>query len=166
MAPGEVNIASKSMPGTGIPQLLVRAVLAGSPAKVWSVVDDCNGYRRSMPRVVASRELSRTPGTVQCEMTVDMPFPFQDMVSVSDSVLTLQPGRWHRTFRQLRGDYVKNDGYWLLTPCGADQTLVEYQVHAILGAAIPDVLVRRGQLTAMRDMMRRLGELSGPAEPR
>lgn len=154
------------MVGTGIPQLLVRAVLPAPPAKVWDVVDNCAGYRRSMPRVVASRELSRTPASVQCEMTVGMPFPFQDMVSVSESVLTLQPGRWHRTFHQVRGDYVKNDGYWLLAGCGADQTLVEYQVHAILGGSIPDVLVRRGQLTAMRDMMRRLGELVAPGESR
>ncbi len=158
---GEVTIASKAMPNTGIPQLLLHTVLAAPPAKIWAVVDDCAGYRRTMPRIKEARELSRTPTAILCEMTVDMPFPFDDLVSVTESVPTLQPGRWYRAFRQLRGDYLKNEGYWLLTPCGTESTLVEYQLHAVLPGAIPDVLVRRGQPNALRDMVRRISDALG-----
>lgn len=152
----DVEITSKPMPGTGIPQWTVRAVIQAKPEQVWRIVDDCNGYHRTMPRVTWSRELSRTANRVICRTKVHMPFPLSDLESESEGLNTISPGRWQREFRHLSGDFVKNDGTWTLTPAGpaGEQTTVVYVLHSIPTSHVPDSMVRSGQAAAMRELMK------------
>lgn len=159
---GEYRIKNKAMPGTGIPQITVMGVMEAPPDKVWRIIDDCNGYRRSMPRIIRSKELSRTGGRVICQTEVEMPFPFSNLHSESESMSTVAEGKWSRSFHQTRGDYAKNEGAWQLTPCGdGDQhTRVEYVVHAVIRTAVPDALVRSGMKSAMGDLYKKINQLA------
>jgi hypothetical protein len=162
LAVGEYRIKNKAMPGTGIPQVSVVGVMEASPEKVWRIIDDCNGYRRSMPRVIRSKELSRSGGKVICQTEVEMPFPFSNLHSEAESISVIGPGDWSRTFRQTRGDYAKSEGSWHLTPCGAanEHTRVDYVVHAIVRTAVPDALVRSGMKSAMGDLYKKINQLA------
>jgi len=162
MTVGEYRIKNKAMPGTGIPQVSVVGVMEAPPEKVWRIIDDCNGYRRSMPRVIRSKELSRSGGKVICQTEVEMPFPFSNLQSEAESISVMEPGKWSRSFHQTRGDYAKNEGTWLLTPCGAanEHTRVDYVVHAIVRTAVPDALVRSGMKSAMGDLYKKLNQLA------
>ncbi len=161
---GEVRVATTAVAGSGIPQLTVHGVLAAPPERVWAIVDDCSSYRRSMPKVMASREILRSGAKSHCETTVRMPFPFSNLEGVSESVSTVEAGRWLRTFRHLRGDYHKNDGQWLLTACGpsAEHTWVEYRLHSLPKVSVPDGLMRRGQIDAMHEMFGKIKALVKP----
>ena len=157
-----VTVTSKAIAGSTLPQWTVRAVVPAPASAVWNVVDDCANYKRSMPRVVASRVVSRTPTRVVCHTTVGMPFPFSNLQSESEGLVAVTAGRWQRDFRHLTGDFVKNDGSWTLTPTGADgqHTQVVYVLHSIPAISVPDALIRRGQESAMHELMRNVARLA------
>ena len=159
----DVTVTPKAVAGTAIPQWIVRATILAPPAAVWKVVDDCANYKKSMPRIIASKELSRTATRVVCQTTVGMPFPLSNLQSDSEATIALAPGRWHREFRHLTGDFVKNDGSWTLTPTGPDgqHTQVIYVLHSIPANHVPDALVRRGQQAAMAELMHNVARLAG-----
>jgi ribosome-associated toxin RatA of RatAB toxin-antitoxin module len=158
----DISVVGKAMPGTSIPQWTVQAVVHAPPADVWKVVDDCGNYKRSMPRIAKSRELSRTATKVMCESTVKMPIPFSNLESVSEATLALQPGRWERQFRHVSGDFKKNDGSWLLTPAGPDGqwTQFVYVLHSLPDVNLPDAFVRRGQAAAMIELIQNVARLA------
>lgn len=159
---GEVRVVPKAVPGSTIPQLHVTAVMDAAPDKVWRVITDCNGYKHSMPRTIASKEIARTGARSVCETEIHMPFPFANLHSQAEFVDTVTPTRWTRTYRQLRGDYVKSEGTWVVTPCGPEgsQSLVEYELHAVLKVVVPDSLIRRGQVSAMHEMFGKIRQLA------
>lgn len=159
---GEVRVLSKAVPGSSVPQLYVSAVMDSPPERVWKIISDCNGYKNSMPRTIASKEIAKGGGRSVCETEIHMPFPFANLHSQAEFVDTVAPGRWVRTFRQLRGDYVKSEGSWTITPCGPDgsQSLVGYELHAILKVVLPDSMVRRGQVAAMHEMFGKIRQLA------
>ena len=159
---GEVKVVSRAVTGSSVPQLHVSAVLDSPPERVWKIITDCNGYKNSMPRTIASREIAKTGARSVCETEIHMPFPFANLHSQAEFVDTAGPGRWMRTFRQLRGDYVKSEGNWIVTPCGPDgsQSLVDYELHAVLKVALPDSMVRRGQIAAMHEMFGKIRQLA------
>ena len=159
---GQARVVPKTMTGSSIPQLHVTVVLDALPEKVWRVITDCNGYKHSMPRTIASKEIARTGARSVCETEVHMPFPFANLHSQVEFVDTVVAGRWSRTYRQLRGDYTKSEGSWVVTPCGPDgsQSLVEYEMHAVLRVAVPDGMIRRGQVSAMHEMFGKIRQLA------
>ncbi len=159
---GQVRVVSTAVAGSGVPQLHVTVVIDAAPEKVWRVITDCNGYKHSMPRTIASKEISRAGARSVCETEVHMPFPFANLNSQSEFVDTVVAGRWSRTYRQLRGDFTKSEGSWVVTPCGPDasQTLVDYELHAIPKVAVPDSLIRRGQVSAMHEMFGKIKQLA------
>lgn len=159
---GEVRVVSKAVAGSSVPQLHVSAVMDSPAERVWKIISDCNGYKNSMPRTIASKEIAKGGGRSVCETEIHMPFPFANLHSQAEFVDTLAQGRWVRTFRQLRGDYVKSEGSWTVTPCGPDgsQSLVAYELHAILKVVLPDSMVRRGQVAAMHEMFGKIRQLA------
>lgn len=160
-AQGDPRIISRAVPGSGIPRLEVVGTIAAKPDSVWQIVTDCNGYKRSMPRIVRSRELSRSAGKVRCQTEVGMPFPFSNLHSESENNAQITPGRWQMDFHQVKGDYRINEGSWVLQPCGADgaSTVVTYTVHAVTQTVVPDAIVRRGMRSAMFEMFRKITAL-------
>ncbi len=159
----DIHVSAKEVPGTSIPQWTVHAVIAAPPEAVWKVVDDCTNYKRSMPRVAVSKELSRVGNRTQCETTVHMPFPLSDLHGVSEAHSEVAAGSWRRTFKHLRGDYEVSDGSWLLKPLPGDpqRTQVVYVLHSIPKTNLPARLMRKGQADAMADLMHSVAKVAG-----
>lgn len=159
--PGQPKVTAKPVAGSGIPKMEVVATIAAKPDNVWQVVSDCNGYKRSMPRIVRSREVSRSAGKVRCQTEVNMPFPFSNLHSESENHEHVSPGQWKMDFHQVKGDYRINEGSWVLQPCGSDgaSTSVTYTVHAVTQTVVPDAIVRRGMRAAMFEMVRKISAL-------
>lgn len=138
-----------------MPRITVQFVVDAPPEKVWKIVSDCAAYPKSMPRVKKTKEVLRQGNRSHCEMTADMPFPFEDLQDVSEHVATVTQGRWYDSFTLLTGTYLKKEGSWTLTPFDEQnkRTRVTYVGHSVPITRIPDGMMRRGQLSAMRDIV-------------
>ena len=158
VAAGEVIVTTKRVEGYSIPQVGVDCVIDVPPERVWALVDDCNGYRNTMPRVADSAELERTGTRSLCKWTVAMPFPFANVSTLVEARSVVSAGGWKRDFKQLSGDFVRNEGYWHLTPFGSDgkRTRIDYRLHVVMSTLVPDSLIKRGQISAMHDMIRKM----------
>ena len=155
LAAGEVIVTPHRVEGFAIPALTVDAVLDAPPERVWALVDDCYGYRNTMPRVAESVETERVGTRSICKWKVVMPFPFSDITTVVEAKSVATPARWQRDFHQISGDFVRNEGYWRLERFGADgkRTRVSYRLHAVMSSMVPDGFVKRGQVKAMHEMI-------------
>jgi len=171
LARGEVVISTEVVQGSPLPRVRVLAVIEAPPARVWQVIDRVADYRRTMGGVKQSTEISREPveggagGTGTCvrsggaslecgaerakcervraRITVKLPFPLQDLTSVTEAVHTVDPDRrYERRWQLVEGDYHENQGGWVLEPFAADdrRTLVRYTLHAVPTIRIPAAL--------------------------
>ncbi len=166
---GDIVVTTRVVAGSPIPEATVRAVIDAPPEKVWSVVQDCANYKTTMPNIAASVEVSREkpvaadgPDAAEvrtCRVVADLPFPFADLTSVTRGVHRIVPGKsWSRTWQLVSGDYVTNEGHWLVKPWGEDgkQSLVEYRIHAVPKVSLPDWLVSAIEEGKMPEMMKNL----------
>ncbi|MSP91513.1 MAG: hypothetical protein EXR79_06890 [Myxococcales bacterium] len=160
LAKGEVLVSTREVAGCDLPEVTAQAVVDAPPEKVWRIIDDCNQYKRHMPRVSASKELERKGTTIQCEVTVDMPFPLSDLTAVTQAEHVVGPPRWSRTWKLVRGDYDRNEGAWTLTAfdAAATRTRVTYRLLVAPKTLVPNALVKKAQLSTLRDLMNRLRE--------
>ena len=53
-APGQVEVKSYEVAGSGAPRIVARAVLDVPMKKLWAIVSDCAAYKGRLPRVIAS----------------------------------------------------------------------------------------------------------------
>jgi ribosome-associated toxin RatA of RatAB toxin-antitoxin module len=155
LAAGEVVVTPHRVEGYSIPALSVECVIDVPAEKVWALVDDCYGYRKTMPRVAESVETERAGANSICKWRVSMPFPFSDINTVVAAKSVASPTRWQRDFHQVSGDFVRNEGYWRLERFGPDgkRTRVNYRLHAVMASVVPDGFVKRGQVKAMHEMI-------------
>jgi len=150
----------------GYDEVVLRAVLNAPPARVWRLVSNCGNFARTMPRIKASREISRRRDGngvehVVCRTTVDMPFPYSDPTSVTEAIHTVKNDRWSRRWWLLRGDYKENKGSWVLTPFKRDpqRTFLTYRVIGVPKAWVPDWIRRSAQKRTLPRMIQRFREL-------
>jgi ribosome-associated toxin RatA of RatAB toxin-antitoxin module len=159
---GEVIVTSRAVKGSDTPEMVARALIAAPPAKVWNIVSHCADYPRTMPRIKAAKELSRKGDKVVCKVTIEMPFPYSDLTSVSEATHTVSPARYARVWRFLSGDYKANSGSWVLTPYQGDpkRTLAVYRIHAEPKPWIPAWIRKKAQQRTIPEMMERLRKLT------
>ena len=159
---GEVEIATRTVPGSTLPEVTAHGLIEAPPERVWAILQDCGNYQKTMLRVARSKELSRQGQKVVCEVEIALPFPLANLVGVTESTHVIGPPNWTRTWHLLRGDYEVNEGAWTLSRYRDDpkRTLAVYRVHAIPKSSVPDAILRRGQRTAIPDMFRHLRELT------
>ncbi len=158
---GEIITGQEAVEGSEVPAATLQAVVDAPPEQVWRIVSDCGGYQKSMPRIAASKELSREGDTVICEVTADLPFPLADLTAKTRAEHAVVPGKkWSRTWTLEEGDYHENRGSWTLTPFDEDpaRTLVQYRVQAKPKVPIPQSLARSFQTRALPDVVKRLRE--------
>jgi ribosome-associated toxin RatA of RatAB toxin-antitoxin module len=153
-------------PTAGAPTYVAEGVVAAPPAEVWVLVSKCADYVHNMPRIAASRELSRegderTQSIAVCEVTADVPFPLSDLTSVTRATMTVDAanGSYTRAWTLLRGDYTVNDGSWRLVPVdGGAKTQVTYRIHVKPNVSLPDSLVAASQKTTLPQVIQYLRE--------
>lgn len=148
---GEILISQKPVAGSEMPESTVRAVVNVPPAKVWAFLDKCDLYKRYMPRTKASRELSRKGNIIVCEVTVDMPWPLDDLTSKTRAVHTVRPTWMQRKWSLISGNYNKNSGSWTVTPFdkAGTRSMVVYQMHAEPKVSIPKWIQRKASKSTL-----------------
>lgn len=129
---GEILTRTRPVAGRSVPWMKASGLVDAPPAEVWPVLDDCARYKDTMPRTVESEELERHGDHILCRATVDMPFPFTELVTETDAVQTIEPGKlYRREWKQRSGDFNVNEGRWTLEPWrGGRCTLATYEVLA------------------------------------
>ncbi|MEY3014850.1 MAG: hypothetical protein RIT45_3585 [Pseudomonadota bacterium] len=161
---GEVIIRAYAVKGSELPRTKLRAVINAPMEKVWAVIERCNDYKRTMVRVIESKELSRKGNVVTCRVKVDMPWPIDDLAATTRAVHTAVPGKsYSRVWSLVDGDYKANEGGWKLTPWGdkPGRTYVEYEVYAVPKIAVPVWIQKKAARSALTDLIERLRKFSG-----
>lgn len=148
---GEVVVATRIPEDSNVVYVVSEGVVDAPPERVWALIEKCDGYAGTMPRIAASSELARqeTPkGTVvRCRVTADMPFPIPDLTSTTEARHTVGGGRYERAWTLIEGDYHTNAGRWVLTPFADDQTrtLARYELALEPKMPAPKSLVESAQ---------------------
>jgi ribosome-associated toxin RatA of RatAB toxin-antitoxin module len=158
LAKGEVVIATRAVKGSETPEYITKAVIDAPPAKVWNIISRCADYVRTMPRIKASKELSRQGNKIVCQVTIEMPVPYSNLTATTDVTHTESAQRYTRVWKLQSGDYKVNSGSWVLTPFKGDakRTLAVYTVHAEPKAWVPAWIRKKAQQKTLPEMMERL----------
>ena len=162
LAAGEIIVSTRDV-GAQLPEATVQAVVDAPPAAVWKIIDDCANYKRNMPRIAESKQLSRNGNVAICEVTVDMPMPLSNLTSVTEATATVGPPMWKRAWKFIRGTYKRNEGSWTLSAFDPEgkRTRVVYKVLAVPDMSVPNFMIRRAQEGAFPDLLKRLRVASG-----
>lgn len=163
VARGEVDVRSQDVKGSDAPRIVVTALINASPEAVWKIVSDCRNYTKTFDRIKRSKLLEQKDNTFLCEVEVELPFPFSNLVGVTRAVHTVEPGKeWKRAWTLVRGDYNTNTGSWVLRPYGEDgkRTLAIYTIHADPKNSVPDWVRNKAQKSSLPDMMLRLRKMT------
>lgn len=153
---GETVVRAK---GTGNKrEVEVAALFTSAPEKIWDLIHDCNRYEKTMLRIKESKEVSREGGKIRCRTVVDMPWPMKPLTSINEAKLTVQPGKkWKREWKLVEGDFVINEGSWVITPHGdGKRMMVVYRSKTQPKAEIPEELRNMAQRVELPKLFRHL----------
>ena len=155
---GHIDVRMVEVKGYNTPKAVMKAVVDAPPDKVWKIVGDCHNFHKNFDRIASSRLIEKKGSTHICEVVVDMPFPFSDLVAITTAEHKGGPDEWSRKWSLVRGDYTVNSGSWVLTPYdeAGTRTLVHYQLLAEPTSAIPDSVRIKAQKSSLPDMIKRL----------
>lgn len=158
----EIVVQSRTERKSTSPRITAIAVVRAAPEDVWSIVSSCVRLQEVLDAGSVSQQMSRHGNRSQCQVKVSLPFPFGELVSLTNVKLDVQPGkRWRSTWTGAGGDFEINDGSWTLAPHG-DDTLVVYAVRAVPKIPLPKKLLEQVQRSRMVAMMERLREVLEP----
>lgn len=157
LARGEVVLHFTQAPGSDFPVATARVLVDAPPEEVWRIVSDCERTGEVMPDVLTSGVIPEGTRASRCSVVVDMPFPLQDLLSVTRAVLDVEPGvRWQRSWRLVEGDFTVNEGYWRVEPATGGRTLATYHIDVRPKVPLPSWLVAFIQRAKLPEMMERL----------
>lgn len=156
---GEVVIHTRDLPGYSLPHVTARGIIEAPPEQVWALLDRCDDYERTMPRVQESEELSREGNVVRCRAIYDMPWPLQDLECESEATLTTAPGLYRREWELVSGELEVHRGSWTLRERNDGQaTLATYEALNEPKTSIPDFVVRLGLSVTIHRLFESLRE--------
>ncbi len=166
---GEIMVYRESVPGEAEPWAVMKAVIERPPLEVLRVIEDCDRYRDTMPRIRRARRDSKGPGWDICTVTVAMPFPYKDATATSRATTTVRDGgrTIRREWKLLGGDYVRNEGSWTLTTFQGDprRTLAVYRAYARPKAWVPAWIRRTAETRVLPETIEKFRKVLG-APPR
>ena len=158
---GEIIVTTEAVAGSKVPRANIQAVIEAAPEKVWAIIDDCGNYSKTMPRIVASKQMMRDADHVECEVTADLPFPLSDLTGRTRATMTVEPGvKWTRSWTLVSGDYTQNTGSWQITPFKGDpkRTMIVYWLQVEPKISLPQFVITGGQKSALPGVIQRLRE--------
>jgi hypothetical protein len=155
---GETVVTNRTVKGYDTPETTGKAVINAPPAKVWSIISRCADYVRTMPRIKASKEVSRQGNKIVCQVTIIMPAPYSNLTATTDVTHTEAAPKFTRVWKLIEGDYKVNAGSWVLTPFKGDpkRTLAVYTVLAEPKTWIPAWIRKAAQKKSLPEMMDRI----------
>lgn len=165
LARGDVVLQFAEAPGSAFPVATAHVIVDAPPARVWSIVSDCERTGEFMPDVHSTGVVPEGTGTSRCAVVVDMPFPLRDLASVTRAVLEVTPGvRWQRSWRLIEGDFTVNEGFWRVEPTADGRTLATYHIDVRPKVPLPAWLVGLIQRAKLPEMMHRLRQVARASE--
>jgi ribosome-associated toxin RatA of RatAB toxin-antitoxin module len=152
---GEILVDAEEVPGSEVPRILMEGVIDAPPAVVWEIIQHCAEYRKILPRIAESEELSREGDVVRCRTVVETPWPMKNLSSINRAVHTTGGGVWKREWKLESGDYLMNEGSWTLTPFDAagGRTRVVYRVRTQPKSSVPHFVQGFAQKKALPDVL-------------
>lgn len=154
---GDVVVWTEKVAGSETPVGYARGVIDAPPAAVWAVVEACEDYSKTMPRILKSAVVKREGAVRFCKVTADMPFPAPDLESLTRAEGRAVDGGFVRTWRLVEGDYKINEGSFSLMPYGdGSKTLATYRIHVQPNLPLPDGIVRAAQKGSLPDVIHNL----------
>ncbi|MGC4120081.1 MAG: SRPBCC family protein [Myxococcales bacterium] len=163
-AEGKPELTLEKVPDSEEPRYVVRGVFSLPAKKVWKIVSDCAAYKDHMPRVVASKLVSREDGDGPgksvhvCEVKIGVPFPLSDLTGVTRAVHTETDRQMSRVWKLEKGDYEFNEGSWEVTALEENKALAVYKLHAKPKANVPAWMRKSAQQKAMVELFERVGK--------
>ena len=153
---GEVIKRIEPVKGAPVPRVRAYILIDAPPQKMFALIDRCGDYKKIMPRMPLSRELSRKGREVVCKVQIKLPMFLGTLNSVTRGVHTVGPPAWGRAWTLVSGDYKRNVGRWRLTPYKGNPnvTLVEYVLHAVPDLSLPNSVLRSANGRAIPGMLR------------
>lgn len=157
---GEIIVATEAVKGSDIPRIIVKGVVEAPPEKVWKIIEDCQNYDKTMPRIESSKRVSVKGQEVTCRVEIDLPFPLSNLTATTLGIHTEQTDRFSRKWSLVEGDYKFNSGSWVLTwfKGNPNRTMVVYTVHAEPKNVVPDWVREKAQKSSMPGVIERLRE--------
>ena len=153
---GEVLIKTKSLKG-GVSVVRMMGLIKAPMTKIWSLIEDCNKYTKTMLRLKEAKELSRNGNQITCKTVLAMPFPVKDLTAVTVATHTVKPGKeYKRAWKLVKGDFRVNTGSWQLKPYKDGRTLVIYKAKAAPTVDVPDVLRSAAQKKTLPKLFRHI----------
>jgi ribosome-associated toxin RatA of RatAB toxin-antitoxin module len=154
----DVVVKTVEVEGSDVPRIVVTATMDAPPEKVWAIVSDCAHYHEHMPRIAASKLLSKSGNTHTCEVTVEMPFPLSNLTSVTQAVHDENPAKYSRKWKLVRGDFKMNEGSWEVWPTDASRakSSVRYTIRAEPNSAVPQWVREKAQKKTLPEMIDRV----------
>jgi ribosome-associated toxin RatA of RatAB toxin-antitoxin module len=155
---GEIYVKRTNIAGAKSPKFFAQAVVDAPASKVWEIVSNCDRYAQRMPGLRSARLLERNGDVHVCESTTALPFPINDLTSVTRAVHTVRPERMERKWSLIRGDYTRNEGLWRVEPFeGSPQrSLLTYELHAETSNDMPGWVARRMETTSIPQLFERI----------
>ena len=162
----DVHIITKKVSGSDMSELHAHAIIKTPIAKLWAIISKCSDYKKNMPSIKKSKQLSVKGNVIRCEIVVDLPFPMDDLRSVTDAKHTIKKDKFYkRAWNLVEGDYQINRGFWKLQAIDQGKhTYVHYVVHVEPKTAVPDFLKRMAQKSKIPGMFEKLREVVGADE--
>ncbi len=154
---GDVLVSTSKVKGSDEPKLVAKGVIKAPMAKVWSLIEKCEDYEKTMLNLESAKELKRKGNKVTCETVLDLPWPLSNLRAVTEATHIEMPGStYSRTWRLLEGDYDFVNGSWVLKPFGDGHTLATYTIHAKPHSNVPDSLREKAQKKSIPDLFQHL----------
>ena len=173
LAHGDVIVTTRDIAGSDIPEATTRAVIDAPPELVWSIVSDCANYKSTMPSIAESTQVKTEKPSASdgdavevktCRVVAALPFPFPNLTSITRGVHRIDPGkRWCRAWKLVEGDYLKNEGMWVVEPYGDHKSLVTYVIEAQPKIPLPASLVASIEQSRLPEMMENLRKKAAAA---
>ena len=157
-ADGHIDVWMVEVDGYDTPKAVVKAMIDAPVGKVWPLIDECARYDETMLSIASSELLKKKGDTHTCRIEVDMPFPLDNLVAVTEADHVAGPKVWSRSWKLVSGDYTVNQGFWKLTPHGPDgsQTMVHYQLLAEPTISIPEWVQKKVQRSTLPKLIEHL----------
>ena len=160
MLEGEVFIKTYPVAKSDLPRLVAEGLFDVPVQRVWALIYDCATYSKVMPSIKESKNLGKVNGNkVRCQLTVDLPWPMDDLTSVTDTRLIEEPkkGRYQRIWNLVSGDYTINEGSWTLeSRHNGKYTYLRYEVRVEPKTSVPGFLKRAAQKSKIPGMFKKL----------
>ena len=158
---GEVEIHTESIPKSSMPKLVAEAIFNAPPAKLWKILEDCSSYKKNMQSISSSRALGTVNGKLRCEIVIDLPWPLDDLRSVTDAIHVVEVNKlYQRSWTLVEGDYTANRGFWRLVALDkGTKTYIRYEIHIEPKTSVPNFLKKSAQKSKIPDLFEHLRSL-------